>query len=128
MLWLYQRTMFGPCDKPENQALKDLNWREIATLAPLVIWAFWIGLYPKPYFEVLEPAITKIVERVNPSLSNAEWVDRPTPQPEQPLPKVVANAANQERAVPSAERESMESEMPDRVNKNRTPGQSPPGF
>ena len=66
MLWLYQRTMFGTCDNPKNQVLKDLNFREIMTLVPLVIWAFWIGLYPKPFFNVLDKPVTAIVERVNP--------------------------------------------------------------
>jgi NADH-quinone oxidoreductase subunit M len=66
MLWLYQRTMFGTCDNPKNQVLKDLNFREIMTLVPLIIWAFWIGLYPKPYFQVLEKPVAAIVERVNP--------------------------------------------------------------
>ena len=31
---------------------------------PLVIWCFWIGIYPKPYFEVLEKPIARIVERL----------------------------------------------------------------
>jgi NADH-quinone oxidoreductase subunit M len=66
LLWLYQRTMFGVCDNPKNQVLKDLNWREIATLVPLIIWAFWIGLYPKPFFNVLEKPVAAIVQRVNP--------------------------------------------------------------
>jgi NADH-quinone oxidoreductase subunit M len=66
LLWLYQRTMFGTCDNPKNQVLHDLNFREIMTLVPLVIWAFWIGLYPKPYFQVLDKPVTAIVERVNP--------------------------------------------------------------
>jgi NADH-quinone oxidoreductase subunit M len=57
MLWLYQRTMFGPITNPKNEKLADLNWRELATLVPLVIWAFWIGLYPKPYFRVLEQPV-----------------------------------------------------------------------
>ncbi len=70
MLWLYQRTMFGPCDNPQNQALKDLNLREIMTLVPLVVWAFWIGVYPKPFFRVLEKPVTAIVERVNPNFFN----------------------------------------------------------
>jgi NADH-quinone oxidoreductase subunit M len=67
MLWLYQRTMFGVCDNPKNQVLKDLNLREIMTLVPLVIWAFWIGLYPKPFFKVLEKPVAAIVQRVNPA-------------------------------------------------------------
>ena len=70
MLWLYQRTMFGACDNPKNQALKDLNFREAMTLIPLIVWAFWIGLYPKPFFKVLEKPVTAIVERVNPGFVN----------------------------------------------------------
>src|SRR5437867_3032299 len=71
MLWLYQRTMFGPCDNPKNQALKDLSFREVMTLVPLIAWAFWIGLYPKPFFDVLERPVTNIVERVNPGFFSA---------------------------------------------------------
>jgi NADH-quinone oxidoreductase subunit M len=67
MLWLYQRTMFGPCDNPKNQILKDLNFREIMTLVPLIVWAFWIGLYPKPFFDVLNKPVNAIVEQLNPN-------------------------------------------------------------
>ena len=59
--------MFGVCDNPKNQVLKDLNFREIMTLVPLVIWAFWIGIYPKPFFQVLEKPVAAIVQRVNPA-------------------------------------------------------------
>jgi NADH-quinone oxidoreductase subunit M len=71
MLWLYQRTMFGACENPKNQILKDLNFREIMTLVPLILWAFWIGLYPKPFFNVLDKPVNAIVEQLNPSFSRA---------------------------------------------------------
>jgi NADH-quinone oxidoreductase subunit M len=71
MLWLYQRTMFGPCENPKNQILKDLSFREIMTLVPLIVWAFWIGVYPKPFFSVLEKPVNAIVERLNPDFFNA---------------------------------------------------------
>ncbi len=71
MLWLYQRTMFGACENPKNLALKDLSLREIATLVPLIIWALWIGLYPKPFFKVLEQPVGAIVERVNPATQSS---------------------------------------------------------
>jgi len=64
MLWLYQRTMFGPLDNPENRKLKDLNGREILTLLPIVACCFWIGLYPKPFFEILDKPVAAIVERL----------------------------------------------------------------
>jgi NADH-quinone oxidoreductase subunit M len=65
LLWLFQRTMLGEV-KEKNQALKDLSWREIAVFAPLIAWAFWIGLNPQPYFRVLERPVARIVERVQP--------------------------------------------------------------
>ncbi len=35
-------------------------------MVPLMAWAVWIGVYPKPYFDVLEKPVTQIVERVRP--------------------------------------------------------------
>jgi NADH-quinone oxidoreductase subunit M len=90
MLWLYQRTMFGACDNVKNQILKDLNFREIMTLVPLIIWAFWIGLYPKPFFKVLEKPVAAIVERVNPDFYRpaAASLTAPKQQVTQPLQAV----------------------------------------
>ncbi len=65
LIWLYQRTMLGEVSE-KNAKLMDLNWREIAVFAPLLVWAFWIGLYPKPFFAVLERPVAQIVERVQP--------------------------------------------------------------
>jgi len=65
LLWLFQRTMLGEV-KDKNSLLKDLSWREIAVFTPLIVWAFWIGLNPQPYFRILERPVAKIVERVRP--------------------------------------------------------------
>jgi NADH-quinone oxidoreductase subunit M len=66
MLWLYQRTMFGKLENPANAKLPDLNLREWATLVPLIIMAFWIGLYPAPFFRALDKPVTKLVLKVYP--------------------------------------------------------------
>jgi NADH-quinone oxidoreductase subunit M len=47
--------------KEENKSLKDINWREILTLVPLLVFIFWIGLYPKPFFTLMAPAVDKLV-------------------------------------------------------------------
>src|SRR5271157_970574 len=65
LIWLFQRTMLGEPGEA-NRALKDLSWREIAVFAPLVAWAFWIGIGPQPYFRILERSTAQIVERVHP--------------------------------------------------------------
>ena len=66
MLWLYQRMMFGQITNPKNAKLKDINLREFATLFPLVIMAFWIGIYPKPFFRIIEKPVNQIVAKVQP--------------------------------------------------------------
>jgi NADH:ubiquinone oxidoreductase subunit 4 (subunit M) len=43
-----------------------LGGREFATLVPLVVLSFWIGVYPTPIFRAIEQPVHKIVEAVNP--------------------------------------------------------------
>ncbi len=101
MLWMYQRTMFGPCDNPKNQILKDLNFREIMTLVPLVVWAFWIGLYPKPFFKVLDQPVNAIVERVHPNFFKPApaRASLPLKKPKADTRAVVARLALREGAI-----------------------------
>ena len=76
LLWLFQRTMLGEVNE-KNRTLKDLNWREIAIFAPLIVWAFWIGLNPQPYFRVLDRPVAQIVERVRPGYYAAHRLPNP---------------------------------------------------
>ena len=61
ILLMFQKMFLGPVTKEENRNLKDLNWREIVTLLPLLVLIFWIGLYPKPFFMLMAPAVDKLV-------------------------------------------------------------------
>jgi NADH-quinone oxidoreductase subunit M len=72
LLWLYQRVMFGPVTNPANEHMADMNAREYATLLPLVFLAFWIGIYPKPIFDIIDRPVQQIVEQVNPGYYGAE--------------------------------------------------------
>jgi NADH-quinone oxidoreductase subunit M len=64
MLWLYQRVMFGKLENPANKMLPDLNLREFATFAPLIVLAFWIGIYPSSFTKYLDQPVNAIVEKV----------------------------------------------------------------
>src|SRR2546427_806250 len=77
LLWLYQRVMFGSVTNPANERLPDLNAREYATLLPLVILAFWIGIYPKPFFALIEKPVENIVRQVNPNFYPPEHAKLP---------------------------------------------------
>ena len=89
LLWLYQRVFFGPVTNPKNEKLHDLTPREVLTFVPLIIMAFWIGLYPKPFFQILEQPVNQLVQTV---------------RPDYPLPPGAVNASNQPAAlaVPAA--------------------------
>jgi NADH-quinone oxidoreductase subunit M len=62
MLKMFQKMFLGPVTKDENKTLKDLNGREIVTLVPLLIFIFWIGLYPKFFFELMSPSVEQLVQ------------------------------------------------------------------
>jgi len=66
LLWLYQRVFFGTVTNPKNEKLHDLTPREVATFVPLLVMAFWIGLYPKPFFQILEQPVNHTIAIVRP--------------------------------------------------------------
>jgi NADH-quinone oxidoreductase subunit M len=67
MLWLYQRVMFGKIVQPANESLRDLTVREFATFLPLIVLVFWIGIFPKPFLDILDKPVERIVRIVNPA-------------------------------------------------------------
>jgi NADH-quinone oxidoreductase subunit M len=84
MLWLYQRTMFGKLDNPENAKLADLDLREVMTLVPIVICCFWIGLYPKPFFRILEKPVAEIAQRLSAGEPSSQTTALPAVPPRTP--------------------------------------------
>ena len=66
LLRALQRVIFNPLDQPENEKLTDLTAREIAVLAPILACILWIGLYPKPILDRMEPAARQFLEAAQP--------------------------------------------------------------
>ena len=67
MLWLYQRMFFGEIENEKNKLLPDLSGREWAYMMPLVIMAFWIGIYPGPFLRYIEKPVNAIVKQIRPN-------------------------------------------------------------
>ena len=63
MLWMVQRVFYGKIKNPKNLMLKDLNLREFAYLAPLLILIFWIGLYPNFFLEKMHVSVNKFIKQ-----------------------------------------------------------------
>ncbi len=80
LLWLYQRTMLGQITNPRNLRLPDLSLREWAVFLPFIAWAVSIGVYPKPYFEILDKPVARLVERVRPGYYSGPKVEAAAPQ------------------------------------------------
>lgn len=64
MLWMFQRVFFGKLDKEENRHLTDLNKKELAYLAPILILIFFMGIYPKPILEKMEKSTVVNIQRI----------------------------------------------------------------
>jgi NADH-quinone oxidoreductase subunit M len=64
MLWMFQRVNYGPIRHASNATLPDLQPRERFALGPLVLMAVVMGIVPQPFLRVMEPSVTRIVQRV----------------------------------------------------------------
>ncbi len=63
-LWLYRRIIFGALIKDDLSEMSDLTRREIIIFLPLIILTIFIGLYPKPIINIIEPSTEKIVNQI----------------------------------------------------------------
>jgi NADH-quinone oxidoreductase subunit M len=76
LLWALQRIIFNPLDKRENETLTDLTARELVVMLPLLAGIVWMGLFPAPVLERIEPAVRHYIETVRGPLASLELSER----------------------------------------------------
>ena len=68
LLWAYQRVFHGPVSGA-NAEMPDLRWREGLVMAPFLAAIVFMGVYPKPVIERVEPAVDAIIAHVEGSVA-----------------------------------------------------------
>jgi NADH-quinone oxidoreductase subunit M len=63
-LWMYKRVIFGAVANKEVGALKDLNARELGVLAALALAVLFMGVYPRPFTEVMHASVNQLLKHV----------------------------------------------------------------
>jgi NADH-quinone oxidoreductase subunit M len=61
-LWLYRKVIFGKLEKPSLFNIRDIGWREMIILAPLVILTIVFGVYPKPVLDLSAASVTQLMD------------------------------------------------------------------
>ncbi len=63
-LWMYKRVYFGPVTNDHVKQLQDINGREFLMMALLAIAVLWMGLYPKPFTDVMQVSVSELLKHV----------------------------------------------------------------
>jgi len=89
LLWAYQRVFNGEPDE-ENATFPDLKLSERLVMVPLVILIVFLGVYPKPVLDRIEPSVQRVVNRVE---LQVERYDQPVTQDGRELDRSAIDAA-----------------------------------
>lgn len=76
LLWAYQRVFHGPADG-ENATMRDLRFSEFLSIAPLLALIVFLGVYPKPMLERIEPSVDALVAHIE---ANVDEFDEDEPE------------------------------------------------
>jgi NADH-quinone oxidoreductase subunit M len=71
-LWLYRKVIFGKLEKPSLFHIRDLGWREIAIMAPLVVLTIVFGIYPKLVLDMSATSVTALIDNYQHALAGVQ--------------------------------------------------------
>jgi NADH-quinone oxidoreductase subunit M len=68
-LWLYRKIVFGTLDKPALFSIRDLGWREITIMTPLIVLTIVLGIYPKPVLDISSASVAQLIDNYQHAVS-----------------------------------------------------------
>ena len=71
MLWLYRRTVFGQLEKDDLKQITDMDAREIAVFAPLIVLAILMGIVPGPFLDVMHVSVDHLIQQYQTAIQAA---------------------------------------------------------
>jgi NADH-quinone oxidoreductase subunit M len=69
-LWMFKRVYLGPVTNDHVKELKDINAREFLVMSLLAIAVLWMGVYPKPFTDVMDASVVDLLKHVATSKLN----------------------------------------------------------
>jgi NADH-quinone oxidoreductase subunit M len=63
-LWMYKRVYLGPVVNEKVRQLTDINKREFLMLAMLAVAVLYMGLYPKPFTDIMNVSVADFLKHV----------------------------------------------------------------
>jgi NADH-quinone oxidoreductase subunit M len=63
-LWMVKRVYFGDVANDDVKQLQDINGREFLMLAVLALAVLWMGVYPKPFTDVMNASVAELLQHV----------------------------------------------------------------
>jgi len=65
LLGMFRRVALGPASVGLRHKIWDLDLRELAAIVPLAVFVFWVGLYPKPFLNIIHVSVQHLLVQVH---------------------------------------------------------------
>ncbi|MBP2233674.1 NADH-quinone oxidoreductase subunit M [Sinorhizobium kostiense] len=65
LLGMYGKVALGQASVGDRYAIHDVNAREMVAILPLAVFVLWVGLYPKPFLEIIDVSVKHLLVQVH---------------------------------------------------------------
>ncbi|RWD19127.1 MAG: NADH-quinone oxidoreductase subunit M, partial [Mesorhizobium sp.] len=65
LLGMYRNVALGPASVGARFKIRDVNARELVAILPLAVFVLWVGLYPKPFLDIIDASMRHLLAQVH---------------------------------------------------------------